>query len=88
MDEIQNFYLRVLAELKNLQAIKLNRSRLLPQEYVIFSDKGESFKQKRLAKKAEKQRKQIEEGYYKGIADCIGMVNHIYKVTLKCYLKD
>lgn len=88
MEEIQNFYLKIMAELHLKQTVKLSKERLLPQEYVLCKDKKVTRKTKSLCKKSERQRKKIEKGYYKGIDDSIKIIQSIYKKALKCSLKE
>jgi hypothetical protein len=88
MEELQNFYLTIIAELKTLETNKLSSERRLPIKIDVHEKRKDTLKAKRLSKQADKQRNQIEKGYYKAIDDCIKRINKTYKETLKCYLKD
>lgn len=88
MDEIQNFYLKILASLKNIQSKRLYSERQLPLKIDLYEKRTETRKAKKLLKKSEIQRKKIEKGYHKAIEDCIKQIDKIYKDTLKCYSND
>lgn len=83
MEKVTNFYLAVNASLKNLQTERLSREKLLPLKIVLSKEKKISWKNKRLIKKNEKLRKQIEDGYYKGIKDSLKSMNQIYEEFLQ-----
>ena len=60
MDELVNFYLNIKSKLNEKRTINHVMERLQPYEYVIFLNNGESLKQKKQFKKAEKTRIKIE----------------------------
>ena len=83
MDLLENFYLKIIANLKNLQTVRMSSEKLLPLKFELFEKRKDFWKARKLSKKSEKQRKQIENGYYKGIADALKLVNKIFKVYEK-----
>ncbi len=88
MEEIQNFYLKILSELRTMQTKRIQKERLLPHEHIYKASKKEIRLTKKFFKKSEKQRKKIEKGYYKGVQDSINLVEMIYKKVLKCSSND
>ena len=88
MEELNNYYLQVIANLKTLQTDKLTQERLLPLTFAVCKKKKETTKSRKLAKKKERQRAKIEQGYFKGVEDSLKIVNKIYKVILKHVEKD
>lgn len=88
MEEVEKFYLKVIAELKYLQSERMNKEKFLPTEVHVYEKIKNTWLATRIAKKKEKQRKKIEKGYYKAINECIKHVNDIYKETLKECSKD
>lgn len=88
MDELVNFYLNIKSKLNEKRTIKLVMERLQPYEYVIFLNNGESLKQKKQFKKAEKTRIKIEEGYFKGVGDAIKIIDKLFSEVMKNANKD
>ena len=88
MEEIENFYLKIIAELKILQTERLSKERMLPFKLDVHEKKIETLKARILCKKAEKQRQRLENGYIKGVQDTIKRVTKIYKEYMKCALRD
>lgn len=79
MEGIENFYLRVQANLKNLQANKLTKEKTIPMKIDVHQNRKETRRIKKLHKKEEKLRRSINNGYHKGVADSIQVVNKIFK---------
>lgn len=88
MEEIENFYLKIISELKFLQTNRLSNEQLHPLKFPVYQKRRETWKARNLAKKEEKIRSKIEKGYYKGINDCIKKIEKIYKVKVKCFSKE
>ena len=88
MEEIENFYLLVIAELKSLQTARLVKERLLPFQVYVHKTKKDTFLANYRSLKKEKQRKKIAEGYHSGVENSIQRVRKIYKKYLKECLKD
>ena len=83
MEEVENFYLKVQANLRNLQATRLTREKTLPLKVEVYKNKKETKKSKRLHNKQEKLRNKINKGYHKGVADSIRIINKIFEGYLK-----
>lgn len=88
MDNIENFYLKIQADLKTLQTNRLVKERLLPIKIYVHDKRKETSKIKIITRKEQKQRKNIEKGYHKGVSDSIRIVNKIFKEYLDCLIKD
>lgn len=88
MEEIENFYLKILSRLKTIQSKRLYSERQLPLKIDLHEKHTETRKARKLLKKSELQRKKIEKGYYKGIEESINVLEKVYKETLKCYSDD
>ena len=88
MEEVERFYLMVIAELKLFQTDRLSKEKKLSVEYPVYHKKRHTWKARRLAKKHEKQHQKIENGYYKGINDCLNKINKIYKNLIKCSSRE
>lgn len=84
MVEIENFYLRIQSNLKTLQTNRLVKERLLPIKIDVHEKCKETSKVKRITRKEQKQRKNIEKGYHKGVSDSIRIVNKIFKEYFDC----
>ena len=83
MEEIENFYLKVQANLKNLQANKLTKEKTMPLKIDVHEKHRETRYAKKIHKKEEKLRKSIVNGYHKGVTDSIRIVNKIFEEYLK-----
>ncbi len=84
MGEIERFYLSVIAQLNVAQTTKMKSERLLPINVFTKKNGRETMRQRKLFKKAEKQRNKIEKGYYKGIKTAQEILNKEFKRCLKC----
>lgn len=84
MEEIENFYLKVIAKLKSLQSKRLNFEKQLPLKIELHEKWTNVFKARILLRRSEKLRNKINNGYYKAINECINQINKVYKEYLKC----
>ena len=83
MDEIENLYLLIIAELKTLQTARLSKERLIPFQVDVHKTKKDTFLSKYRSLKKEKQRRRIAEGFHSGVEKSIQRVRKTYKQYLK-----
>lgn len=88
MNDLENFYLSILATLRDLQTRRMEKEKSLPLRFDVHEKFAETWKARRLAKKSEKLRKKIEKGYYKGLNDAICEVNVLFKKVMKEWQKN
>lgn len=84
MEKVENFYLNVQAKLKELQAKRLLKEKRIPLKIDVHEKHKETWKLRRLCRREEKLRENINNGYHKGVDDSIRILNKVFEDFLKC----
>lgn len=83
-----DLYLILSSKLRELQTQRLKSEKTLPIEFPVYDKKRETRKVKKLLKKSETERQKHLNGYFKGVADAINIVDSTFKKLKKLEDKE